>query len=108
MVSEKAGQQLRYLLTLHRLVEGITTKTLPAIIDFVDFRKGFESINRGKPMEILRACGVQVEMVDVINMMYNNTTVHILSPDEDTEFVEILARLHGDTLAPYLFIIVLD
>ena len=41
--------------------------------------------------------------------MYKNTQAFVRSPDGDTEFFNIIARLlQGDTLAPYLFIIVLD
>ena len=60
-------------------------------------------------MDMLKAYGVLVEIVDVVNMMYTNATAQVLSPDGDTEFFEILAGvLQGDTLAPYLFIIALD
>ena len=42
-------------------------------------------------------------------IMYKNTQAFVRSPDGDTEFFGIIARvLQGDTLAPYLFIIVLD
>ena len=41
--------------------------------------------------------------------MYKNTQAFVRSPDGDTEFFDIIAgALRGDTLAPYLFIIVLD
>ena len=41
--------------------------------------------------------------------MYSNTQAVVLSPDGETDPFEILAGvLQGDTLAPYLFIIVLD
>ena len=57
-------------------------------------------------MEMLRAHGVPVEIVDAINMMYTSTTVQVLSLDEDTDCFEILAVvLQEDTLAPYLFIV---
>ena len=60
-------------------------------------------------MEILRAYGVPVEIVDAINMMHTNTTPQVLSLDGDTEFFEILAGvLQWDTLAPYLFITAFD
>ena len=36
------------ILTLRRLVEGIKSKKFPAMITFVDFRKAFDSIHRGK------------------------------------------------------------
>ena len=42
-------------------------------------------------------------------IIYKNTQAFIRSPDGDTEFFDIIAGvLQGDTLAPYLFIIVLD
>ena len=89
------------ILTFLRLVERIKSRNLP---DYL-----FDSIHRGKLMEILRAFGVMVEIVDAVNMVNTNTTNQVLSPDGDTEFFEILAGvLHGDTLAQYLFMIALD
>ena len=44
-----------------------------------------------------------------ITILYKNTKVKVCSPDGDTEYFNIVARvLQGDTLAPYLFIICLD
>ena len=41
--------------------------------------------------------------------MYSNTHAKVITPDGKTEWFEILAGvLHGDTLAPFLFTIVLD
>ena len=95
--------------TLRRLVGGIISKNSQVLITFVDFRKAFDSIHKGKHMEILKVYGVPVVIVDEFNMMYTNTTAQVLSPDGDTDFFEILAGvLQGDTLAPYLFIIALD
>ena len=42
-------------------------------------------------------------------MLYKNTKVKIRSPDEDTDYFDIVAGvLQGDKLAPHLFIIRLD
>ena len=42
-------------------------------------------------------------------MFYRNTKVNVRSPDEYTDYFDIVAgMLQGDTLAPYLFIISLD
>ena len=41
--------------------------------------------------------------------MYQNTRARVITPDGNTDFFEIHAGvLQGDTLAPYLFAIVLD
>ena len=42
-------------------------------------------------------------------MLYKNRKVKVCSPDGDTDYFDIVAGvLHGDTLAPYLFIICQD
>lgn len=60
-------------------------------------------------MKILRAYGIPNITVDLIDKMYTGTLTKILTPDGLTKAFEILAGvLLGDTLAPYLFIIVID
>ena len=59
--------------------------------------------------QILEAYGIPNEITKAIMIMYKNTWAFARSPDGDTEFFNIIAVvLQGDTLAPYLFIIVLD
>ena len=42
-------------------------------------------------------------------ILYRNTKVKVRSPDGDTDYFDSIAGvLHGDTFAPYLFIICLD
>ena len=97
------------ILTLRRLIEGIMSKNLNAVLTFVDFSKAFDSIHRGKLMQILQAYGIPDSIVSAINILYEDTMAQVLSPDGDTEFFKILAGvLQGDTLAPFLFILALD
>ena len=75
----------------------------------VDFTKAFDSIHSGKMEQILLAYGLPKEAVATITILYGNTKVKVRSPDGDTEYFDIVARvLQGDKLAPYLFIICLD
>ena len=47
--------------------------------------------------------------VSVINKLYEGTRAKVISPDRETDYFNILAGvLQGDTLAPYLFAIVVD
>ena len=46
------------ILTLRRLIEGIKSKNLSAVLTFGDFSKAFDSIHRGKLMQILQAYGI--------------------------------------------------
>ena len=97
------------ILTLRRIIEGVKANKLSAIITFIDFRKAFDSIHRGKMMKILRAYGIPPNLLKAIEQMYADTRAKVISPDGETELFEITAGvLQGDTLAPFLFIIVLD
>ena len=60
-------------------------------------------------MRILRAYGIPPNLLRTIEKMYTNTMAKVVSPVEGTDMFEITAGiLQGDTLAPFLFIIVLD
>ena len=97
------------ILTISRILEGVRAKNLEATILFVDFTKAFDSIHRGKMVQILLAYGLPKETVEAIMMLYRNTKVKVRFPDGDTDNFDIVAGvLQGDTLAPYIFIICLD
>ena len=60
-------------------------------------------------IKILQAYGIPERLVHAIETMYQNTKVQVLTPDGETEQFDITAGvMQGDTLAPSLFIIVLD
>ena len=76
---------------------------------FIDFKTAFDSIHRGKMMRILKAYGIPPNLLQAIEKMYTNTKTKVISPDGETEMFDITTGvLQGDTLAPFLFIIVLD
>ena len=96
------------ILTIRRILEGVRGKKTYRQ-QFVDFTKAFDSIHRGKMEHILLAYGLPKETVAAITILYRNTKVKVRSPDGDTDYFDMVARvLHGDTLAPYHFIICLD
>ena len=47
-----------HILALRRLIEGVRSHNLKAVLTFVDFRKAFDSIHRGRMLQILRAYDV--------------------------------------------------
>ena len=97
------------ILALRRIIEGIEEKNLSAVITFIDFKKAFDTIHRGKMMRILKAYGIPDIIVHAIEDTYQGTRAKVVTSDGETDEFDILAGvLQGDTLAPYLFIIVLD
>ena len=89
-----------HILALRRIIEEVKKNNLKAILVFVDFKKAFDSIHRGKLMKILEAYGIPEQIVKTITVLYENTQAKVLSPDGETDSFPIHAGvLQGDTLA---------
>ena len=96
----------RHHMTIARILLIVSAKNLHLTILFVDFAKAFDSIHRGKMEQILLAYGLPIKNVAAIMMLFKITKVKVRSPDEDTDYFNIVASLlHRDTLASCLFII---
>ena len=59
-------------------------------------------------LDILRAYGIPEKLVKTVAASYSRTRARVITTDGTTELFDILGVMQGDTLAPYLFIIVLD
>ena len=82
---------------------------MTAVLCFIDFKKAFDSIDRGIMLKILKAYGVPPNLLRAIEAMYEGTRAKVVTPDGISEEFEILAGVQqGDTIAPFLFIIALD
>ena len=91
------------------MIEGIKDKNIEAILIFIEFKKAFDTIHIGSILAILKAHGIPEELVTAIRIMYEDTTAKVITPNGETETFNILAGVsQGDTLAPYLFAIVID
>ena len=98
-----------HILGLRRIIEGINSNHLSAVITFTGFKKAFDTIHRAKMIRILRAYGIPKTITDAIEDTYTNTKAKVISPDGETKLFDILAGvLQGGTLALYLIIITLD
>ena len=98
-----------HILALRRLIEGVKANNMKSMILFLDFKKAFDSVHRGKMMKILKAYGIPPNLMSAIIKSYENTKAKVITPNGETALFEIVAGvLQGDTLAPYIFAIVLD
>ena len=105
----KGRSCIDWIHVLRRLLEGATDKRLPIYITFVDFKKVSDSINRKTMFNVLRHHGVPVKIVNAIEAIYHNSrSVVLVDGKNSKEFDVTTGVLQGDTLVPFLFIVVID
>jgi hypothetical protein len=105
----KGRSTIAQILALRRIVEEMNNGNKELTIVFVDFKKAFDSIHREVMFEILGLYGIPEKIINAIKALYTNTKAKVITPDGETDLFDIVAGvLQGDTLAPLLFITVLD
>ena len=66
-------------------------------------------MNRDVMFKIFPLYGIREPIITAIKVLYTNTKAHVITPDGETQQFDISAGvLQGDTLAPFLFMLVLD
>ena len=99
------------ILTLRRIIEKLKANNIKAVMTFTDFKKAFGSIHRGKMMCIQKTYEIPPNLLQAIETKYTNTKAKVISGQLDgvmETFNVTTGVLQGDTLAPFLFTIVLD
>ena len=75
----------------------------------IDFKKAFDSIDRAVMWKILRNYGIPEKIVNAIKMLYEGSSSMVrVNGKLSKEFVVTTGVLQGNTLAPFLLLIVLD
>ena len=76
---------------------------------FIEFKKAFDSINRETMWKILRHYRIPEKIANIIKCLYDGS-ISAVSIDGilSKEFLITRGVLQRDTMAPFLFIIVLD
>ena len=100
----------QHVLALRRIFEQCRVKQkVRCVSTFIDFSKAFDSISRNMMRKILLAYGIPELVVNRVMYLYNGSKAHVSTPDGPSDEFEITAGvLQGDTLAPFLFVIVVD
>ena len=57
------------IISLRKLIEVVKEKNIEAILIFIDFKKAFDTVHRGKMLLILKAYGIPEELVTAISIM---------------------------------------
>ncbi len=97
------------ILSIRLVIERCRTQQQGSVITFIDFQKAFDSINRNAIKQVLIMYGVPEKLVNAVMCLYNNTSSKVrVGNTESSSFSTTTGILQGDTLAPFIFIVVLD
>ena len=106
----KSRSTLYNIITLRRIIKGIKHKNLILAMVFIDFSKAFLTLFIEIIMfQIPPAYGIPESIIRAIRLINEDSCAKVVTPDGDTHVFDILAgTFQGDTLVPFLFILVLD
>ncbi len=79
-----------------RLIDGVNEQRLTVVITFINFKKAFDTIIRGKMLKILSTYGIPVRFVEGFRLLQKQQGQGCV-----TRWSIIAGVLKGDTLAPY-------
>jgi Reverse transcriptase (RNA-dependent DNA polymerase) len=107
--SERATSQ--HVLAARRIFEEIKDSSMGRLVAiFIDFSNAFDSVKWTWIHAILLQHNVSEELFEAMMYMYYGGKAKVkYSNDQFTNFIDLnIGGLQGDTLAPYLFVIVVD
>ena len=101
---------IQHIATLHELTSRARSSNTPLYVTFADFTNAFSSVRRAALFAILRGYGVPSRLVEYLERFHDQHRLHVRFNGRVHEagIVPTVGVLQGDTLAPYLFILVMD
>jgi hypothetical protein len=95
--------------TLRNIIEQSLEWNSSLVVNFIDFEKAFDSIDRSTMWAILRHYGVPEKIVNIIRQSYSNTTSRVVHGKGLSEaFPIVTGGRQGCLLSPFMFIIIID
>jgi hypothetical protein len=97
------------IITLRIIIEQCLEMRKPCILNFIDYQKAFDSLDRNTLWKILAHYGVPKKLIDIIKSMYDNQNVKVLFKGKlSNSFIVITGVRQGCLLSPFLFLLAID
>ena len=111
---EQAGFRKRrgctdQIFALRNSIEQILEGNCPLYINFIYFKKAFDSIHHNTLWKILRSYGVPLKIVSLIETFYNHFECSVILSNTSSEWFPVKSGVRqGCILSPILFLVVID
>lgn len=98
-----------HIFTIRNIIEQSIEWQNKLILNFIDFRKAFDSIKRSCIWSILRAYGLPSKFITLIQAFYNNYECCVLHNGQQSEWFSVTSGVRqGCIISPILFITAVD
>ncbi|XP_043943589.1 uncharacterized protein LOC122815288, partial [Protopterus annectens] len=95
--------------TLRIIVEQSVEWNSPLYINFVDFEKAFDSVDRETLWSLLKHYGIPTKIVNLIKNSYNGLSCRVIHGGQLSESFQVKTGVRqGCLLSPFLFLLVID
>ena len=95
--------------TLRIIVEQSLEWNSHLVINFLDYEKAFDSIDRDTLWKIMRHYGIPQKLVNLVKTMYEDTSCRVIHAGQLTDSFSIKTGVRqGCLLSPFLFILAID
>jgi len=87
----------------------VVAKQVPILINFVDFRKAFDSVHRGSLWKIMKKYGIPTKIIEIFRSLYDDGRSAVSWGGVVGEWFQVMTGVQqGCALSPVLFVLVVD
>ena len=97
------------IVTLRNIIEQSLEYNSPLIVNYIDFKKAFNSIHRPTLWKIIRTYDSPQQYIDIFEELYDHSRCCVKTNSGFTDFFEVKTGVkQGDIPSPFFFIITMD
>ena len=95
--------------SLRIIVEQSLEWNSPLYINFIDYKKAFDSVDRRALWKLLRHYGVSGKIVSIIKCIYEDMSCKVVHSGKVSDCIKVNTRVwQGCLLSPFLFLLAID